>query len=101
MAAPARTLEEMIAEVVETTVRRVVREELGRSAPDVMDTAQASAYTGRSAKTIRAWISDGMPATRKGARLTVRREDLDRWRAGAPDEEREATAAAVRRLTGT
>jgi hypothetical protein len=89
-------------------VRAIVREELARAlaeirgaSPEVMDTHQAAAYSRRSAKTIRAWIAKGLPATRRDGELMVRRDDLDRWRAGAPEEGRAVTLAAVRLLTGS
>jgi hypothetical protein len=87
-------------------VRAIVREELERAlqrlgpgAPDVMDTVQAAAYARRSTKTIRKWARAGMPHKVEGRQIMVKRSDLDRWREGARDEERQALGEAVRRLT--
>jgi excisionase family DNA binding protein len=64
-------------------VRQIVREELGaRGAPEVLSTEQAAELAGVSAKTVRAWISDGLPAGRRGRLRTIRRADLERWLAG-------------------
>lgn len=89
------SLEEMIARVVEETTRRVVREELARG-PEVMTVEQAAAHTGRATKTIRGWILAGMPVTRKGRRIHVRRADLDEWRT-RPEQSTDALVASLRR----
>jgi excisionase family DNA binding protein len=73
------TFEENIARIVEEVTRRVVREEIARSGPDVMTVEQAAAHTGRSPKTIRGWITEGLPVTRKGRRVHIKREDLAAW----------------------
>jgi excisionase family DNA binding protein len=64
-------------------VRRIVREEIERALrsaqPEVMTVEQAAAYTGRAPKTVRGWMLAGLPYTRKGRRINVKRADLDEW----------------------
>jgi excisionase family DNA binding protein len=87
-------------------IRAVIREELDarerRAAPDVLSTEQAAGLAGVSAKTVRAWIAAGdLAAGHRGPRRTIRRADLERFLAGEASNERDATEAAARRLTGT
>jgi excisionase family DNA binding protein len=64
---------------IREAVRQIVREELAAAAPDVMTVEQAAAHVGRSPKTVRAWVSEGLPISRKGRRVHIKREDLARW----------------------
>ena len=114
MAAPARSLEEMIAEVVETTVRRVVREELAARPSgvrrEVLSKRAAAAMLGIDrGKTLAALIADGQIRTTEiRGRACVLREDVERVIAGgaptaaAPSRKKPGTAggaAALRALT--
>lgn len=74
---------------IEALMRRVVREEMGaKAAPDVLSTEAAAEYVARvrghpvTAKTVRAWISEGLPAGKRGRLRTILRADLERWLAG-------------------
>lgn len=68
-------------------LRALVREELARALgslrPDVLSVQQAADYAEVGPGTIRTWIREGLPATRRGRRLMLRREEVDQWRAGA------------------
>lgn len=81
---------------IEALVRRVMREELRRAGPEVMTVEQAAAYTGRAPKTVRGWILAGLPMTRKGRRVHVKRADLEEWMTrGEPPAD--ALVASLRR----
>lgn len=87
------TLEQLLRELLADVVRQAVKEELGRAGPEVMTTAQAAEYAGKTAKTVREWIASGaLPASRRGKVLMVRREDLDAYLAGHPREARGSAA---------
>jgi excisionase family DNA binding protein len=92
VAAQIPTLEE-----IESAVRRIVREEIRASAPATMTVEQAAGYTGRAPKTIYAWIAAGLPSSRKGRRVHVRRLDLDEWLA-RPEQTTDAIVASLRRV---
>jgi excisionase family DNA binding protein len=71
-------------------IRAIVREEIARLVPaqapsKALTTEEAAELAGVTAKTVRAWISEGrLPAGRRGARRTVQRADLERLLAGEP-----------------
>lgn len=67
------------------------------SGGDVLSTDQAADVAGVSAKTIRAWISEGLPAGRRGRLRTILRPDLERWLAGEREPNR---AGAILRGVG-
>jgi excisionase family DNA binding protein len=54
---------------------------------DVLTTKEAAAYCNLSPKngdqTVLAWIAEGLPATKNGARYLIRRDELDAWRTRA------------------
>lgn len=89
------SLEEMIADVV----RRTIREELAtlRTGPDVMTVEQAASHVGRAPKTVRGWILAGLPYSRKGRRIHVRRADLDEWMS-RPEATTDEVVAKLRRV---
>ena len=96
-----------IEAIVERTLRRVLREELH---PELMTPAQAGALVGRSAKTIRRWMGQGLlhrhgPGLRT---LVSRRELLALELDAAPRRARNpyprktpSAEAEVRRLLGS
>ena len=81
-------LRALIVEAVEAALRR--------NAPATMTLEQAAAYCGRAPKTLRTWVAEGLPVSRKGRRIHIQRSELDAWLArdrGTPD----AIVASLRR----
>ncbi len=83
------SLEERIAEIVRAAVREEFARVLGpAAAPDVLSPEAAAQHVAKilgkpvTAKTIRAWIAEGLPAGRRGRLRTILRADLDKWLAG-------------------
>jgi hypothetical protein len=62
MAAQIPTIED-----IEAVVRRLLQEHLGQAAApaDVLSTDQAAEVAGVTRKTIREWVAEGLPATRR------------------------------------
>jgi hypothetical protein len=96
---------------IEERVRKVVREELGRTGPEVMSTAEAARFASAcghpvTAKTVLDWINEGvggrkLPAGKRGRHRTIRREDLEKFLVGERDAPAsgsiQAVAASLRR----
>ncbi len=109
MTAVAVLSPEQLADLLEQAAEKGARRALEHSAPSVLSTEEAARYATAaghrvSAKTVREWISSGaLPAGRRGARRTIRREDLDRYLAGKREAEPLSTAeiaASLVRKTG-
>lgn len=66
-------LESTIEEIVERTMRRVIREELQ---PELLTPAQAGELVGRSGKTILAWVREGKLARHGAGKPLVSRAEL-------------------------
>lgn len=83
------SIEEQLADLVERTVRRVIREELGTARADYLSAVEAAQVAGVSAQTVRAWIRAGkIPGYRAGRVWRVRRNELESLlAAGNPDTE--------------
>lgn len=80
-------------------IRAIVREELRAalkpSNGDVLSTDQAAEVAGVTPKTVRAWVeTKGLPATKRGRLLAIRRGDLETFLAG----DRPASNDPVNRL---
>jgi excisionase family DNA binding protein len=68
-------------------IRAIIREELRaalRDGPafDVLTTEQAAELAGVTAKTVREWVAAGLPATRRGRRISLLRSDVEAWQRG-------------------
>ncbi len=96
MSAVALLTPEQLADLLEQAAERgAARALAAASGGDVLTTSQAARVAGVTRKTVNEWIAAGkLPAGRRGARRTVRREDLDRFRAG----EGAGAGASVSRL---
>jgi excisionase family DNA binding protein len=91
------TLEQTIAEALRAVIREELERALRQAQPATMTVEQAAGYTGRAPKTIYAWIAAGLPSSRKGRRVHVRRLDLDEWLA-RPEQTTDAIVASLRRV---
>ena len=94
---------------IETAIREMVRAEVERQlaalaaradapASAWLTTAEVARLEGRSTKTVRTWIRQGLPARRHGQQLRVRRADLEAWRGRAGPGRGAAGALATRVL---
>jgi excisionase family DNA binding protein len=55
-----------------------------RAGGETLTTEQAAAVAGVKPKTVREWVAAGLPCSHRGRRITIKRTDLDAWRAGSP-----------------
>lgn len=96
MAAVALLTPEQLQDLLEQAAERGARRALEQaSGGDVLTTSQAARVAGVTRKTVNEWIAaEKLPAGWRGARRTIRREDLDRYLAG----QRAAEGASVGEL---
>jgi excisionase family DNA binding protein len=77
----------LTAEEIEGIVTRAIREALFQvqgplPAGEFITTAQAAEAAGVTSKTIRTWVEAGLPAKKRGRRITISRNALRAWRSG-------------------
>lgn len=75
-----RELKEYVRTAVEEACEPL-RNELDtlRLSREVMSHREWAAHLGHSAKTVRRWIDQGLPASKVGRSLWIRRADMDTW----------------------
>jgi excisionase family DNA binding protein len=97
MGAVAILTDEQLQNLLEKAAEKGAERALARGGPAVLSTEQAADLAGVKAKTIREWISSGLPAGRRGRLRTIRRADLEKWLAG---ERPASTGDAILRSVG-
>ena len=86
---------EQLEELVERAIARALERGTARSVGEWLSTEEAAELAGVQPKTIRTWVAEGLPATRRGRRLVIARSALESWRSGWPA----AAAGVVASLT--
>ena len=97
------TVEQQIAEAVRAVVREEVRAALAehRAGPagEWLSTDEAAEIAGVQPKTVRAWVSSGLPASKRGRRLVIARSALEAYRRGV-DRDGAALLSSLTRSAG-
>jgi len=91
-AALSEYIDRRVEERVEARLRALTAQQAGEAALSV---AEVAALKRRDPKTVRRWIREGLPATKRGGAWVVRRADLDRFIAGEGQRATSSTATSI------
>ncbi len=88
-AALAEYIDRRVEERVEARLRTLAAQQVGKAALSVAEVAELKK---RDPKTVRRWIREGLPATKRGGAWVVKRADLDHF---VPGERHRATSSTA------
>jgi len=92
LAALTEYIDQQVAAQVEARMREVGAQKAGDEVLTVVDVA---ALKKRDPKTIRRWVREGLPATKRGNAWVIRRADLDHFLGGEAESTRASEAARI------
>lgn len=91
-AALTEYIDRRVEERVDARLRELTAQQAGEAALSV---AEVAALKRRDPKTVRRWIREGLPATKRGGAWVVKRADLDRFLSGEGPRATSSTAARI------